>query len=440
MSDVDVGPAGRDAPNSVDGAPRLILGTVVSNGGDAAILHAQIALLDRALGTARTQIEDNDPALAREIFPELDVLEPGRTADTIRRVAGALRRVERPLITRLTRPLAYRLLPWMARRITDRRLDRALAQGPLVFYTGGTSLIEKYDLGAKLGHIRHAIGLGREVVLLPQSVGPFRDPSNIAAIKEIVDSAALVLLRDERSLRHLREIGASTDRVRVVPDVVFGLTTQADIDRLAQARIPARGPRVALGLRDCRKFFDNGDPDELQRLLELQYAELAVSLVRDRDAEVTFVSTCQGVDRYWTDDSEVSLAVFDRLPEDVKPSCNVDRAFHDTEALRSLLAGHDLVVANRLHGAILTLSVGVPVVPVEYEFKTREVFSQLGQESSVYAIDDVAGRSLAEHVDRFFARWESQSSATAAALQKLVDGAWSTADMIERSVSNKVAV
>lgn len=417
------------------GTPRLILGTVVSNGGDAAILHAQLTLLQRALGDASTLIEDGDPALAAEIFPSVEVIQPGRIADTAMRASTALRNVRIPGVRVATGRLAQRELPALAQRAADAQLDRALSRRPYVFYTGGTSLIEKYDMTAKLRHIRRAMALGREVILLPQSVGPFHDAGNVAAINEIVASATLVLLRDERSLGHLAQIGADLLRVRVVPDVVFCLAGQEDVDRLQQATIPAGNPKVALGVRDCRKFFRGGDADDMQDRLEERYAELATHLVRTRGAEVTFVSTCQGIDRYWTDDSEVSVLVYERLAADVQEHCTVDRGFHDTQDLRRVLANQDLIVMNRLHGAILALTVGVPVVPVEYEFKTREVFRQLGQEVAVYSIEDATSRSLADHVDGFIQAWNSRRSAASSSLGNVVDEAWQTADVIRSALS-----
>lgn len=423
------------AVNRIDGTARLILGTVVSNGGDAAILHAQLTLLERALGTARTTIEDNDPVLARQLFPEVGVVEPGRVADAAWRAAALLGRAEQPTLQRVTRRLARRDLPALARRAANASLDRVLADNPLVFYTGGTSLIEQYDLDAKFRNLLRTLEKGRPLVLLPQSVGPFTTSTNIHAMTEVVAGSSLVLLRDERSRRHLEQIGADLSKVRVVPDIVFCLAGPDDVARLGRASIPEFGANVALGIRDCRKFFATEDRDAAQAALERRYAELATHLVRERGAQVTFVSTCQGIERYWTDDSRVAVAVSDLLPDDVRAHCVVDRGFHDTEDLRAVLAKQDLVVANRLHGAILTLSVGVPVVPVEYEFKTREVFRQLEQEEAVYSIDDVTRDSLVGHVEAFVGQWEINRAAASVAFESVVRRAWDTGGVIRRSVT-----
>jgi len=42
------------------------------------------------------------------------------------------------------------------------------------------------------------------------------------------------------------------------------------------------------------------------------------------------------------------------------------------------LGEFDALIATRMHMAILSLARSVPVFPIAYEFKTRELFNQLG--------------------------------------------------------------
>ena len=59
--------------------------------------------------------------------------------------------------------------------------------------------------------IAHALGV--PVLLMTQSLGPFRRRSSIRRMRRLASYAQLILLRDERSLQHLVEIGADTSRV-----------------------------------------------------------------------------------------------------------------------------------------------------------------------------------------------------------------------------------
>jgi colanic acid/amylovoran biosynthesis protein len=51
--------------------------------------------------------------------------------------------------------------------------------------------------------------------------------------------------------------------------------------------------------------------------------------------------------------------------------------------------------------AILGICAGVPVLPIAYEFKTRELFRSLGLEEWVTDIEDADEAVFSELVDRF---------------------------------------
>lgn len=419
----------------------LYLGTVVANGGDAAIQRAQMAVLDAALGPTTTAIHDSAPPVARRLFPELDVRRP--TYPVVDRPAGSA------LLTRVVRRankervrLAARL--WGAGRGVGRLLvtrDEAfqlasIAGADLVAYTGGTTLIEKYSVGSKLYEVDLALSLGRPVVFLPQSLGPFTQEKNQRVVRDVLGRVDAIFLRDERSLRFLQEIGARTDHVTVVPDIVFALHTQAGSDRLAAAQIPARGARVAVSVRDCRVFFDGTEDERTARdeAFRDALAALVTTLVREHGAEVTFVSTCQGVPEYWTDDSVVAQSVADRLPDDVAARTVVDSGFHDTEELLALLGTFDLLVATRLHAAILALDAGTPVLPIAYEFKTEEVMAQLGLGDLVVTIQEATPETLTAALDRLLADLPDLRASAAAALTATGEEARRTGDLVRAAL------
>jgi colanic acid/amylovoran biosynthesis protein len=389
----------------------LYLGTVVSNGGDAAIQRAQMAVLDDALGVPLTAMHDNNPPVARRLFPTAEVHAPVyqrvNRPNGMGLLARVLRRANKERVHLAARwwrgrsglPGRAFILPSEAEGL------RSIARADVVAYTGGTSLIEKYSVRGKLYEVDLALAMGKPVVMLPQSLGPFHDVANQAAVRKTLERVAAIYLRDERSLRFLREIGLGTDRVRVVPDIVFALQDGNTARRLAQWSFPRDEPKIAISVRDCAVFFEGDEHLRRQRDRDFQEAVAALTtvLVREYGARVTFVSTCQGVPEYWTDDSEVALSVAQRLPADVRARVHVDRDYHDTRELIALFSSFDLVVATRLHAAILALDAGTPVLPIAYEFKTEEVMTQLGLERYVVTIARATETTLVEALSRLLA-------------------------------------
>jgi colanic acid/amylovoran biosynthesis protein WcaK/AmsJ len=54
-----------------------------------------------------------------------------------------------------------------------------------------------------------------------------------------------------------------------------------------------------------------------------------------------------------------------------------------------------------MHMAIIALGVGIPVVPIAYEFKMHELFGRLGQARWVHDIETISADALSESVDKF---------------------------------------
>jgi colanic acid/amylovoran biosynthesis protein len=95
------------------------------------------------------------------------------------------------------------------------------------------------------------------------------------------------------------------------------------------------------------------------------------------------VSTCQGVEGYTVDDSKTARHIFQGL--DVE----VDAAFHTPQELMNVLRSAQLVIATRMHMAIMSLITRTPVIAIAYETKSTELFNSIGAASSVVAIENV---------------------------------------------------
>jgi colanic acid/amylovoran biosynthesis protein len=67
----------------------------------------------------------------------------------------------------------------------------------------------------------------------------------------------------------------------------------------------------------------------------------------------------------------------------------------------ALVKGFDFVVATRMHMMIMSLCVGTPVLPIAYEFKTKEVAKRIGVADVVLDIDTVTPEEAREKLGRF---------------------------------------
>ena len=389
-------------PTGQDVLRIALTNTVALNGGDAAIAVAVIESVRRAAPDALIEVHDSQPAAAAHYHPSLrwrSSLAPiGQLTRAPRRGARVLAAVNQARLVgaarlwrrRATRPLAAALL-------RDGELHRVadFAGLDLVVSTGGTYLVEQYAIGPRVFELRMATALGVPVVFYTQSLGPFRIRRNRRHLAKLFSDSPLVLLRDERSRQHVLELGVSDSALHVVADAVFGRTDARPFD--VRGGAPIRS--VAVSVRDWPPGAGASDPAVVA--YRRAVGETVTWLVRQHKAAVTFLSTCQGVPEYWTNDSAAAEAVAAQLPEDVSDHVVVDHAFYAPDALAATYAGFDIVIATRMHAAILALTVGTPVLPIAYEFKTTELFRTLGLGDYVVPIDGITEDRLLDRTRAF---------------------------------------
>ena len=390
----------------------VIDNTVALNTGDAAILVAIVDIVRETFGPdTRFSVLDSEPAVAARLYPELRFhpLSTAFLSGRLRLFGRARKTALRRLVARLERAAFRRAIDEVAAGRTPRpsalldpRVFENLAllrSADLVISTGGTYLVEHYKLTNRFEELDQSLRLGRPLVLFTQSLGPFREAENRARMKHVADGALLVLLRDAKSQRHLHEIGVTHDRLHVLADSVFALARPDWVQAPAPAR-EGRRLRVAVSVRRWT-HFEGRDRGTGTERYEAAVARAVTALVRERGAEVVFLSTCQGVPEYLYDDSQVADRIRDGLDADVRAFVDVDHGFHTPAALMEALRGFDFAISTRMHMAIMGLCVGLPVLPIAYEFKTAELYASMGEGDWVTDISAIDAEPFAALALRF---------------------------------------
>jgi colanic acid/amylovoran biosynthesis protein len=222
-------PALRDKPVRV-----AVTNTVVLNGGDAAIALAIVESLERIAPRATVELHDAQPDVAARYYPALTFKRSLASTLRSRRGSRLIRELDRARLLAaarlLRRPGTSSIVSMICRSHEKARL--ANYRGiDLIVSTGGTYLVEIYDISARLFELELAQAMGVPVVFFTQSLGPFNDARNRRRLKRIFSRSPLVLLRDAQSLHHLREIGVPDRALHVAADAVFAREAQHSLSR-----------------------------------------------------------------------------------------------------------------------------------------------------------------------------------------------------------------
>jgi len=366
----------------------LLANTVALNGGDAAMMIAAHALVRRRLGAdARVVVQDDRALVAHRYHPELS-FRP--------RLLQHVGRGQRARIERLQLRLASRGWP-VPLPAHARETLADWSTYDVVMSTGGTYLVDHYDLRPR-GLELDLMSRGRApLVLLPQTIGPLDKPVHRSALAPAFARARAVFTRDERSRNEAIDLGAPASVCRVCPDLAFALGRPEMLGAARRRTLPVGGLHVGISVRAWR-HFRHGEAG--RQAFESSMGRLAAHIVRS-GGRVTFTSTCQGIPEYWADDAGVARRIVDRLPSDVSQSVEVDAAFASPLDRIAQWSKLDVFVSTRLHAAILALLGGTPVLPIEYERKTTDVFASIGHGEWVTSIDDLREVDLCDRFDRW---------------------------------------
>lgn len=257
-----------------------------------------------------------------------------------------------------------------------------------VFVSGGGSLLQDSTSTRSLLYytslIRMAKRRGKRVMFYANGIGPVRAEKNRARVREAAELANLITLRDEESLRELREMGVQNPNIHVTADPVYAMERGDRAEgarRLAALGLPEGRPVVGVSVR-----FAKGMETDLEAFA--RFCDAAAGR-----ASIVFLVMQQG------GDDTACAAVRERM----RMPSRVVSAPYDPAGMMGMLACMDAVVSTRLHSIIFAARERVPVLGVVYDPKVSACLAALEMPSAgtlaAFDADAALGR-LNDMLDR----------------------------------------
>lgn len=199
--------------------------------------------------------------------------------------------------------------------------------------------------------------LGKKTILLGIGAGPFFDSAIASRIGNIINNDVdLIIARDEMSKTYLKEEAGVTNRIEVLPDLVYYLRdiikrNAEKKDLLVANFVPF--PDLSSGYeKGIIEFLEDATQDRVVELLPFHYSD-------------------------WKFHKKVS--------EKVKSSNLRVLPLEDIKNTIEILSSAEVAVLTRFHSIILGSLMGIPMVPLIYHHKSAELTHSLGIDE--YSID-----------------------------------------------------
>lgn len=307
------------------------------------------------------------------------------------------------------RAIARRIAPKHVVQVAD-AIERADA---VITVPGGYLLAARPTDDWWLYHLptlRLVKRLGKRVILGPCSVGPFAGLQRRVA-RSALDLIDVFLLREDRSVALVRELGVDPGRIIRTPDMAFRFVApddSADVRRLV-GDLPSDVPLLGISVRS-HHYPGHADPQAMERryLEAVRDAVLRVCEI-DRAFPVIVPQT--------TMDAPISA----RLSRMLESSGCAHRLASDALSpaeLQAVYARLRLMIGTRMHANILALNVGTPVVGIAYEPKTLGILDDLGLSEWGIRIDEVDDGRLTRRVE---AQWVTAEAHRDVALDRTAE-------------------
>ncbi len=279
---------------------------------------------------------------------------------------------------------------------SDRKdLVRAYLEADLVISCAGGFLYTSGKFGlpflVSILTMAYAWLAGKPLYTLPQTIGPLKRRWERILVRWLLPKMRMVLVRDPISLEELRAIGLEHPCCYLVPDVAFAFPSapRGEGERLlAEHGVDVNRSRPLLGLTLLNWAAQNRLFGR-QEVYEEAMAEVIRTFILKYDGHVVLFSQVHGPTEA-EDDRVPARRVYANLRGFDQRVFLIEQAVAP-DVLKAAYGLMDFFVGTRLHSNIFALSEGVPVVAIEYQYKTRGIMRMLGLERWVISIGQADG-------------------------------------------------
>ena len=216
---------------------------------------------------------------------------------------------------------------------------------------------------------------GKPFIFMPQAFGPFQSADSKAAMRDIIQHAKLIFVRDPVSLEHLKScVPNLPDSVILTPDFTVGLTARANDE------IPAIAGRFAALIPNNKVVskFNHAGAEQLRN----DYINAFAAAANKLDAQGI---KCVLVNHEGKEDAQLCAEIAAKAP------CQIVQ-IDDPLAVKAFIGQAELAISSRFHGAVNALSQGVPCIATSWSHKYHAMMSDFGMGD--YCVAELSEQSL----------------------------------------------
>lgn len=291
---------------------------------------------------------------------------------------------------------------------------------------GGDSFSDIYGLGRFVQGVLPmiiTILLGKRLILLPQTYGPYNSWLAKAIARWIIGRSGAVLSRDRDSISLINNLLQETANPRPIdfcPDVAFTLPSSFPSSFSIYPPAYMSDKESWVGINVNGLMFHGGYTGANMFGLRFDYKDfilrLIVELMRATPAKIILIPHTYGEEGSVNSDPETSRQIFERLKGECKNRLYLLTGDYNESEIKGVIGRCNFFIGSRMHACIAAISQGVPTAAVAYSKKFQGVFESLGIEGMVV---DARSLDLDEAIDLIIGLYRNRELDTVLIKQKI---------------------
>jgi colanic acid/amylovoran biosynthesis protein len=373
----------------------FILGSHYRNKGNEAIVKSIINGIVELQGKTHFNVLSGDPD-----YDALCTVEN----EPVSFLADPFRKVYLGPLSFLPSCWDYRLIGRLHISSAIRKCVEAFKQSDAVLSTGGDIFSSTYgDLLTYLVELKIAASFGKPTVLLGHSIGPFKTRADYKAFAKTMAQVQLITARESITLKYLEDMKLKNTRIELTAEPAFCL--EPDMKRIEKIcaiyKIPREKPLVGIAPSQGITSYSRTSYENHFHVLQ----QLILFLTQSLNCHVVLIPHVHETSTLY-DDRIICNLLYRKagFPENV----SVVSLTHSAEEIRALAGKLDLMVAERFHAAIASLSQNVPTLAIGYSIKSEgilgDIFGFDSLKDYLISVEEIDEAILKERAKNLFDR------------------------------------
>lgn len=280
--------------------------------------------------------------------------------------------------------------------------------------------------------------LGKLVIIYAQSLGPFRNKILRSLCKLILNTAEVIILREEVSKGYIDEANINKPKIFITADASFSIEPPRYNKALYRQNLLKSFQRetgdVLIGITVLGRYFLNRKRRNLLKKYAVSFAVAIDCMINKLNANIIFVPQVRS-------QSEIMMMhIIMRFVKNKSRVLIMDEDLSPEEVVK-IIGCMDLFIGTRMHSNIFALIMNVPIIAIAYEHKTYGIMNMLGLENWVIDVKDVEEHELFLKIEELYkSRFEIKKNmlkAVQIARAKSLSSAKIVRTWYERSLKNQ---